>query len=171
VHVSGIIKFVQIHTCTNDIYFIRPKTKEELFNLRHATLRNVIERIFGVLKRRFRILQLATEYNMDTQGRLPVALCALHNFIRIHDPDDPEQEIGMDIADELEDVPGPFNPQAVEPEAGGGMNRNRDQAVALRNRIATELWAQYQGVLHDHEGESDYDDDDVMEDGESVMEM
>lgn len=29
---------------------LRPKTKEELFNLRHAQLRNVIEPIFSVLK-------------------------------------------------------------------------------------------------------------------------
>jgi hypothetical protein len=79
------------------------------------------------------------------------------------------QEIGMDIVDE--DVPGPFIP-AVEPEAGGGTSRN--QAIALRNRIANELWAQYQGVLHDREGDIDDDDDvDLEEDGESegVMEM
>lgn len=133
----------------------------------------MIERIFGVLKRRFRILLLAPEYNVDIQSRIPAALCALHNFIRTHDPDDEieMQEIGMD-----EDVPGPFIPgPAVEPEAGGGTSRN--QAIALRNRIANELWAQYQGVLRDREGdlnESDDDDhDDVVEDGEfeGVMEM
>ena len=114
---------------------------------------------------------------MDIQSRLPTALCALHNFIRTQDPelddviDMQELEIGMDNVDE--DVPGHFIP-AVEPEAGGG---SRNQAIALRNRIASELWAQYQGVLHDREGginESD-DDDDVMEDGEfqveGVMEM
>ena len=156
------------------MYFTRPKTKEELFNLRHATLRNVIERIFGVLKRRFRILLLAPEYDMDIQSRLPAALCALHNFIRTHDPDDETeiQEIGMENGDE--DVPGPqaFIP-AVEPDAGGGTSRN--QAIALRNRIASELWAQYQGVLRDREGVIDEIDnnDDVMEDGEfeGVIEM
>lgn len=49
----------------------------------------------------------------------------------------------------------------------------------MRNRIASELWAQYQGVLHDCEGgineSDDDDDDDVSEDGEfrveGVMEM
>ena len=34
----------------------QPETKQELFNLRRAQLRNVIEGIFGVLKKRFRIL-------------------------------------------------------------------------------------------------------------------
>jgi hypothetical protein len=33
-----------------------PETYQELFNLRHLTLRNEIERIFGVLKRRFLFL-------------------------------------------------------------------------------------------------------------------
>ena len=55
-----------------------------------------------------------------------------------------------------------------KPEAGGRTSRN--QAITLRNRTASELWAQYQGVLHDREGninESD-DDEDVVdsEDGE-----
>ena len=36
-----------------------PQTKEELFNLRHSSLRNEIERIFGVLKKRFLFLKTA----------------------------------------------------------------------------------------------------------------
>jgi hypothetical protein len=31
----------------------RPRNKEELFNLRHSSLRNVLERIFGVIKKNF----------------------------------------------------------------------------------------------------------------------
>ena len=125
----------------------------------------MIERIFGVLKRRFRILLLAPEYKLDIQSRLPAALCSLHNFIRTHDPDDETEEIGADIDPGDEDIPAPFIP-AVEPEAVGGTSRN--QAIALRNRIAGELWAQYQGVLHDrHRGgdinESDYESEGVIE--------
>jgi hypothetical protein len=163
------------------MYFIRPKTKEELFNLRHASLRNVIERIFGVLKRRFRILLLAPEYRMEIQNRLPAALCALHNFIRTHDPNETEvQEIGVDRD---EGIPGPFIPE-IEPEpdepepdepveAEERTNPNRNQATALtrRDRIASELWAQYQGVLRDREGGIDEsDEDDAMEDNDSEFE-
>ncbi|KIJ19663.1 hypothetical protein PAXINDRAFT_34071, partial [Paxillus involutus ATCC 200175] len=54
----------------------------------HASARNVIERIFGVLKGRFRILLLAPGYNLDIQAHIPVALCTIHNFMRIHDSDD-----------------------------------------------------------------------------------
>ena len=51
-----------------------PQNKEELFNLRHAQARNVIERIFGVLKKRFRILLIGPEYDITIQAQIPAAL-------------------------------------------------------------------------------------------------
>jgi len=44
-----------------------PENKEELFNLRHASLWNTIERIFGILKKCFRILLLGPKYPIDIQ--------------------------------------------------------------------------------------------------------
>ncbi|RPB12420.1 hypothetical protein P167DRAFT_478287, partial [Morchella conica CCBAS932] len=64
----------------------RPETKEELFNLHHSQLRNAIEHIFGVLKRRFRILSNNNEYPFPCQIHLVLALTALQNFIRAHNP-------------------------------------------------------------------------------------
>jgi hypothetical protein len=66
----------------------RPCNKEELFNLRHASARNVIERIFGVMKKRFKILKDPPGYDMKIQVHIMLALCALHNFIRRHDPEE-----------------------------------------------------------------------------------
>jgi len=61
----------------------RPSCKEELFNLRHAQLRNEVERIFGVVKRRFPILGKKYECgNFNRQRQLVYALTGLHNFIR-----------------------------------------------------------------------------------------
>ena len=40
----------------------KPRNKEELFNLRHASLRNAIERLFGVWKRKFKIILSRNEY-------------------------------------------------------------------------------------------------------------
>jgi len=61
----------------------KPDCKEELFNLRHAQLRNEIERIFGVTKGRFPILERAYEIlDMDVQVKIVYALTGLHNFIR-----------------------------------------------------------------------------------------
>jgi hypothetical protein len=43
-----------------------PENAKELFNLRHSSLRNVIERIFGVVKRKFKILGIIAEYSIQT---------------------------------------------------------------------------------------------------------
>jgi hypothetical protein len=55
---------------------VKPQNSKELFNLRHASLRNVIERIFGVLKRKYQILRSPAEYSIDTQA------CLLLDYIR-----------------------------------------------------------------------------------------
>ena len=84
-------------------YFVyRPRNKEELFNLQHASAHNVIKCIFGVLKHRFQILLLALEYSIQIQVRIPAVLCAIHNFIRIHDS--AEDEI-LTADDDNDNVP------------------------------------------------------------------
>lgn len=71
----------------------RPQDKEELFNLRHAQLRNVVERIFGVFKNRFHIFDKARDgYSMETQVKLVHALTGLHNFINSFKDTDVEAE-------------------------------------------------------------------------------
>jgi len=61
-----------------------PQNAKELFNLQHSSLRNVIERTFGVLKKRFLILGSGTEphYDVDTMTKIVLACCILHNFLR-----------------------------------------------------------------------------------------
>jgi len=63
------------------IKLLRPQNAKELFNLRHASLRNVVKRILGSLKARFRILLKPMYYDLETQALLVRALCCLHNFI------------------------------------------------------------------------------------------
>jgi hypothetical protein len=109
----------------------RPKNKEELFNLRHSSARNVIERIFGVLKRRFRVLLLAPEYSMDIQARIPAALCTIHNFISIHDPT--EKVILAD--DDDDDAPAGDAPAAPAIAV--------DEPSVRRDQIAQEMWEDY----------------------------
>ncbi|KAH6835179.1 nuclease HARBI1-like protein [Perilla frutescens var. hirtella] len=59
-----------------------PRNASELFNLRHASLRNVIERIFGVFKSRFTIFKTAPTFPFKTQAELVLACAGLHNFLR-----------------------------------------------------------------------------------------
>lgn len=65
-----------------------PVNEFELFNLIHASARNVIEHIFGVLKRHFKILVCPPEISMNLQAHLPAALVAVQNFIRDLDLND-----------------------------------------------------------------------------------
>ncbi|XP_009775885.1 uncharacterized protein [Nicotiana sylvestris] len=65
-----------------------PRNPCELFNLRHASLRNTIERAFGVLKKRFPIISSSTKpsYGVETQKLIIFACCILHNYLRGADP-------------------------------------------------------------------------------------
>jgi hypothetical protein len=102
-----------------------------------------------VLKRRFCILLLAPEYDLDIQARIPVALCTIHNFIREHDPDEGElfaQETLVDH-DEVDDADVAYY-AAVDVEDG-----EMDMG-ATRDQIATEMWEAYmslQDTLDDEE--------------------
>ncbi|XP_059650392.1 uncharacterized protein LOC132296188 [Cornus florida] len=68
----------------------RPENPRELFNLRHASLCNVIERIFGVLKKRFPIIGSSIEpiYDVNTQLDIILACCIIHNYLMGMDPDE-----------------------------------------------------------------------------------
>ena len=59
----------------------RPTNARELFNLRHSSLRVTIERAFGALKNRFRILDNKPFHPYKTQVKLVLACCILHNWI------------------------------------------------------------------------------------------
>lgn len=115
-----------------------PQNAKELFNLRHASLRNVIERIFGVVKRKFKILNTGSEYSIDTQTHLITALTGLANFLTLHESisqeeleeadRDMQQETAADItplADEL----------ANEPDSS--------EMAARRDQIAKIMWEDY----------------------------
>ncbi|XP_020874356.1 putative nuclease HARBI1 [Arabidopsis lyrata subsp. lyrata] len=60
-----------------------PRNKQELFNRCHASLRSVIERTFGVWKKKWRILSDFPRYDIDVKKRVVMATMGLHNFIRI----------------------------------------------------------------------------------------
>ncbi|XP_051230530.1 uncharacterized protein [Lolium perenne] len=59
-----------------------PSGKQEIFNHAHSSLRNAIERAFGVLKQKWRILHGISSYPIEKQTEIIIACLALHNFIR-----------------------------------------------------------------------------------------
>ncbi|XP_059650514.1 uncharacterized protein LOC132296318 [Cornus florida] len=107
-----------------------PRGRKEVFNHRHLSLRNIIERCFGLLKMRFVILKATPPYKFSTQILIVMACYTLHNFIRnqyhpddLFDGDDPPQSDGED--DEI-----------VEHVLPAQL-REMDQ---LRNTIANRIW-------------------------------
>ena len=66
---------------------------KELFNLRHSSLRTIIERAFGVLKWRFVILRAGHKgFSIRTQVNVVYACVALHNWLNIYGGDFKEME-------------------------------------------------------------------------------
>lgn len=52
-----------------------------MFNLRYAFLRNVVERLFGILKSRFSIFRIVPPFPYATQVELVLACATVHNFL------------------------------------------------------------------------------------------
>ena len=123
----------------------RPQTKEELFNLRHASLRNVVERVFGVLKTRFQLFQRAPQFSLEVQCRLVYAATALHNFLI-------EYSEAEEQLEELLEQPAvdAFQVDFQAPEGSQAARGRRDQSggmTAKREMIAEAMWKSYQEHL------------------------
>ncbi len=114
--------------------------KEELFNHRHSSSRNVVERVFGGWKARFPILKKIPNYPLRTQRLIPIACCVLHNFIRQQDKAD---EIFTQFGKEG---------MIIEGEEGLGVEQQMvevdvsqtTQMAKVRDEIATRMWNDYQ---------------------------
>ncbi|KAI3834534.1 hypothetical protein MKW92_015110, partial [Papaver armeniacum] len=112
----------------------RPKDAKELFNLRHSSLRNVVERVLGILKRRFTILQVQPQYPYESQVKIVLACCIIHNHIRRECINDLFLDDGGVVPVQETD------PEVPEDNNEGtrlGRNRERDLASELRTSIAT----------------------------------
>lgn len=59
-----------------------PQGMKETFNHAHSQVRNDIERSFGVLKMKWRMLLDMPKFSARKQTRIIVACMVLHNFIR-----------------------------------------------------------------------------------------
>ncbi|KAH9153227.1 hypothetical protein LEN26_003585 [Aphanomyces euteiches] len=114
---------------------LKPQNKEELFNLRHSSLRNVIERAFGVLKKRFPVLCYPVQYDYLFQTKVVVALCVVHNFIRFNGCVD---DVFVQEADQSLSSQNSAGDAADEP-----LEQDSDEAKSWRDEIAESMWHQY----------------------------
>ncbi|CAL1388532.1 unnamed protein product [Linum trigynum] len=110
-----------------------PKNAKELFNHRHASLRNSIERCFGVVKKRFPIIGTGMEpqYSFGTTTDIILACCIIHNFLMGVDPD---EQLIAEVDRELERVQRQNELQCEEATRAG---------LELRDSIAEHMWHDY----------------------------
>ena len=73
-----------------------PRNYQEYFNKKHSSARNIIERCFGLLKKRWAILRSPSFYPIKTQNRIIIAYCLLQNFIRMNMDSDPEENTAIE---------------------------------------------------------------------------
>jgi len=73
--------------------------KYEVFNFNYSSLQNIIERDFGVLKEKWRILKGIPSFSTRTKNHIILACLALHNFIHDSNLHDKEFE-RCDVNDE-----------------------------------------------------------------------
>ncbi|THU90174.1 hypothetical protein K435DRAFT_676444, partial [Dendrothele bispora CBS 962.96] len=125
----------------------RPTTPQELYNLRHASARNVVERVFGVVKKRWAILTRPPQCPMDIQACIPPALVALHNFILKKDENDLEKYLGDDCYDEQPGVRGSGEINFGSLADGYTTRTEKQQAENRRDEIAQAMWEDYLLVL------------------------
>ena len=120
-----------------------PQNPQELFNLRHSSLRDAIERIFGVLKNRFKLLTRQLEHPFSIQVQLVNAICCLHNIIR--------QVGGDDILDEdwLAKERLGTNVLNNDDNVSTRVTTSREVAVAKVkwDEIAIKMWRNYRRSL------------------------
>ena len=104
---------------------LNPRTQaEQRYNSAHIRTRNIIERVFGVWKRRFPILSTGMKVQMRTIQAIIVATAVLHNIAVDENDEDPPIEILVPHDEEIVDEPHVQN----------------NRGVARRNVIITEYF-------------------------------
>jgi len=110
-----------------------PTSPMELFNMRHSSARNVIERAFGMLKGRWAILRGKSYYPVDVQCKTIHACCLLHNLII--------REMGpnslLDEGEGSQGGPIPTDNENIE------FVETSDAFTAWRDNIANQMWAEW----------------------------
>ncbi|KAJ4771081.1 nuclease [Rhynchospora pubera] len=124
---------------------------EDLYNHRHAQLRNVIERTFGVLKMRFKVLDRMPKFQYRIQTLIVMACCILHNFIKLQNSPD----YMLDTLINLESPHGnessvgteELSPQVIESLVGTEeLSSTNEKTVGeiIRSNIRNALWRKRQ---------------------------
>lgn len=123
---------VRYHLNEQGLAKTRPENAKELYNLRHAMLRNVVERIIGVLKTRFRLLKTHNEYPVEKQVQGVYATAMIHNYLQSYNEAETLPEIGISTPFSHQQTPSNMVPDALN-----------TPGALLRDSIANSMWTDY----------------------------
>ncbi|KAH1090667.1 hypothetical protein J1N35_017924 [Gossypium stocksii] len=117
----------------------RASGRKEIFNHAHSSLRSVIERTFGVWKKKWPILRDIPSYSFDKQVLIVIATMVLHNYIRRHAWSNDED------FRQFENIPDmPISSGHFDRGESSYSNSESDLEIAmLRETIANSLMNQY----------------------------
>ena len=79
-----------------------PTGHKEVFNHTHSSLRSIIERTFGVWKKKWSILRDMPNYPFNKQVKIVIPTMALHNYIRRYSESDRHFDDPRDYCEECD---------------------------------------------------------------------
>ena len=112
-----------------------PENKQELFNLRHSSLRTTIEQGFVVLKKCFLVLDAEPFWSFKTQVKVVLACCVVHNHI-----------MGVELNDYImEDAMNQVKSSDPQQETQSRQESIEDSGLwnAKRDEICQATWSDY----------------------------
>ena len=111
------------------------ENERELFNLQHSSLRTTIERGFGVLKKHFQVLDAEPFWSFETQVKVVLACCVIHNHIMGIDPTEYIMEAVMNQVES----------SGSQQETQSHRDSIEDSRVwnAKRDEICQAMWSDY----------------------------
>ncbi|TXG46933.1 hypothetical protein EZV62_026227 [Acer yangbiense] len=110
----------------------QPTGPREVFNQAHSSLRSVIERTFGVWKKKWKILKTMPNFSFDKQVKIVIATMAIHNYIKRHAQRDPHFEESKNYQNE-----GTEEEMVEESQETNGPGSQ--EIEVLRNQITASL--------------------------------
>ncbi|KAL4569481.1 hypothetical protein LXL04_025119 [Taraxacum kok-saghyz] len=103
-----------------------PRGSQETFNYRHSSLRNIIERTFGVWKARWALLRdMHVNFTYDHQVQIVIASMAVHNYIRRFGRDD-----GFNAAEQ----------ESYNPRRGGNSSEEHDERIRTQRTNDDDMY-------------------------------
>ena len=111
------------------------ENERELFNLHHSLLRTTIEQGSGVLKKHFRVLDAEPFWSFETQVKVVLACCVIHNHIMGIDPTEYIMEAVMNQVES----------SGSQQETQSHRDSIEDSRVwnAKRDEICQAMWSDY----------------------------